>query len=380
MKTQHLALMMVGIALCGYVGFRLLSAAPAESAVPANKISAPTDTLHYAPGAEQLSFLDIQPVQLRALPVMDSLPGKIAFDEDHTVRVFAPVSGRVLAFGATLGSAVKSGDVLAWLASPEFAQALADSHKANSDLAQKRKAAERASALVTAGVVAQKDLEGARADFEQAQAEASRAEQRLRQLDAGKQSGDRYALRAPIDGMLVDRSINPGMEVRPDATAPLFIITDPAKRWASFELSERELGKVRVGQPIDIEVEAYPAQRFHARIFFVGAALDPLTRRVLVRAAIDNSDGSLRPEMFARISPLVDNDQQLAAVPNTALITIGLHHYVFVEETPGTLKRRELKVSFAGHELSYIGDGLKAGERIVTRGAVLLNAELGEAG
>jgi membrane fusion protein, heavy metal efflux system len=337
-----------------------------------------TDTLHYAAGAEQLSYLDIAPVEELVAPTLQALPGKLAFDEDHTVRINSPVSGRVAQLVAAAGSAVKAGDVLAWLDSPDFAQARADAHKAQADLTMKQHALARTDELTKLGVLAQKDLEGARADAGQAQAELERAQSVLKNLDPTG-SGTRYALRTPIAGIVVDRTINPGMEVRPDAATPLFIVTDPTRLWATFELSEQDLAKVHNGQSVRIDADAFADTHFGGHVVYVGAALDAATRRINVRAVLDNPDARLKPEMFARISPLEDDGHKQIAVPNTALVSLGLHHFLFVEEAPGSLKRREVQLGVVGERTAFVRSGLQAGERVVTRGAVLLNAELGQA-
>ncbi len=369
----------VALAIVVLAGAVWLFRSKPEAKVDPPKPSAANDTLHYGAGAEQLSYLDIAPVEELAAPVAQALPGKLAFDEDVTVRVFSPVSGRVTELVAKPGTNVKAKDVLAWLNSPDFAQARADARKAQADLAMKQKALARAQELTTLGVLARKDLESAQADLGQAQAELERAQSVLKNLDPNG-DGARYALRAPIAGILVDRTINPGQEVRPDAQTPLFIITDPTKLWTTFELSEQDMANVRNGQNIRIDVDAIPDRHFAGRIIYVGAALDPATRRINVRAEVDRPDPRLKPEMFARISPLDDDHaHNEVAVPNSALVSIGLHHYVFVEEAPGTLKRREVQLSVIGERLAYVKTGVKAGERVVTRGAVLLNAELGQA-
>ena len=365
------------LALALLLGALWLFRSKPDTQVDAPKPAAANDTLHYKAGAEQLSYLDIAPVEELAAPTMQALPGKLAFDEDVTVRVFSPVTGRVTELVAKPGAAVKAKDVLAWLSSPDFAQARADARKAQADLAMKQKALSRAKQLADLGVLARKDFEGAQADLGQAQAELDRAQSVLKNLDPTGNDA-RYALRAPIAGIVVDRTINPGQEVQPGAANPLFVITDPAKLWTTFELSEQDMAKVHNGQAIRIDVDAMPNARFAGHIIYVGAALDPATRRIAVRAEVDQPDSRLKPEMFARISPVEDDAPKEIAVLNSALVSIGLHHYVFVEESPGTLKRREVQLGVIGERVAYVKSGLKAGERVVTRGAVLLNAELGQ--
>jgi cobalt-zinc-cadmium efflux system membrane fusion protein len=383
MSSRSRTLVIVILALVVIAGAFWLFKPKAVVASAAAKAAEPSDTLHYAAGADQLSYLDIAPVEELVAPTLQALPGKLAFDEDRTVRINSPVTGRVSQLVAPAGSAVKAGDVLAWLDSPDFAQARADARKAQADLAMKQHALARTDELTKLGVLAQKDLDGARADAGQAQAELDRAQSVLKNLDPTG-TGTRYALRTPIAGIVVDRSINPGMEVRPDAATPLFIVTDPTQLWVSFELSEQDMAKVHNGQRVRIDVDAFADTHFSGHIVYVGAALDPATRRINVRAALDanaqtGADTRLKPEMFARISPLEDDGRKQIAVPNSALVSLGLHHFVFVEESPGTLKRREVQLGVVGERNAFVTAGLKSGERVVTRGAVLLNAELGQA-
>jgi len=376
-RTLIYCLVTVGVLVLGTLAWRATSR-PAPTPPAQQTQAQPSDTLRYPPGAEQLSYLDIEPADALAAPALDALPGKIAFDEDRTVRVASPVLGRVSELVARPGMAVKAGDVLAWLDSPDFALARADARKAQADLALKRKALDRTQALSDLGVLARKDLESAEDDLAQTRAELERADSVLKNLDPSGSTA-RYALRAPIAGIVVDRTINPGMQVRPDAAAPLFLITDPTRLWVNFELSEQELGKVRVDQAVRVDVDGFPDRHFDGRVIHIGAAVDPATRRIAVRVALADDDAQLKPESFARVTPLTADGRKQVALPNSALVAIGLHHYAFVEESPGVLKRRELQLGVVGEQRAFVLAGVQPGERVVTRGALLLNAELGQA-
>ena len=365
------ALLALALTGCGHH-----ESAPKQEAAEDPQVSG--DTVRYAAGATQLSYLQVEPVQAMPAPAMDAQPGKIAFDEDHTVRVMSPANGRVTQLVAEPGQAVKAGDVLAWLDSPDYAQARADASKAAADSAAKAKALARTAELVKLGVLAQKDQEAAEDDAAQARAEAERASEVLKNLDPSGRDGPRFALRAPIAGTVVERTINPGLQVQSGAGDPLFVITASDRLWASFEVPETEAGKIQAGQRLRIEVDALPGEHFDAHVLYVSGALDPATRRFTVRAALERADRRLKPEMFARILPLAAAPEPLVAVPNTALVNLGLHHYVFVEIGPNTLQRREVTIALAGENRSWLRSGLKDGDRIVSRGAVLLNGELAD--
>jgi len=347
--------------------------------VPKSALRAPKAgpaVLRYEPGSGQLSAVRVQAVEVSPVPLAEPLNGRVTFDENVTARVTSPISGRVVAPRAQVGDAVKAGDTLALLDSPDLATAVADLSKAQADEARKKLALERARTLFAAGVLARKDLESAEADDRQARAETERATQRLRNLAPDGAGEGKYALRAPIAGIVADRQINPGMEVRPDLPNPLFIVTNPARLWVVIDLPERDLSKVAPGQPVDVQVDAWPDERFPARIQKIGEVVDPATRRVQVRCSVANPGRKLKPEMYARVTLLADRSRTAARLPNTALVTEGLYSYVFVEQSPGVFVRRRVSLAVQDRDFSYVESGVAPGERVVVAGSVLLNSEL----
>ena len=365
------------IAVGGYWGWQKFGPAqtPPAAAKPAAK--AVPDTLHFDLNAPQLSFLQIKPAEAFPAPLVEALNARIAYDDNHTARIFSPLAGRVIKIHAEAGQQVKAGDVLVQLDSPDYAAAAADSAKANADLVRKKEAYERAQQLFDTQGIARRDLESAEADWHQAEAEALRAKAHMGNLaSTAKTTDGQFLLRAPIAGVVSERQVNAGSEVRPDAANPLFVVTDLQHLWVLIDLPELMLDKVKVGQPVFVEVDAYPDEIFYGRVTVVGATLDPVTRRVQVRCYLNNPDHKLKPEMYARVTPDVDSKAQLPRIPNSAIFTQGLNSYVFIELSPGVLQRRKIELTMQGHEYSYVKEGLRAGERVVTSGALLLNSEL----
>jgi len=336
--------------------------------------------LRYPAGAPQLSAIKVAEVPAELpVPLAEPLNGRIAYNENFTARVSSPVAGRVVALKAQPGDRVHAGETLLTLDSPELAQAAADLGKAKADDTRKQLAFERAKKLYEGGVLSRKDFESAEADLAQAQAETQRARLRLRNLAPSDSPGEKFALRSPIAGIVAERKANPGLEVRPDLPDPLYVITDPVHLWAIIDLPERNLGKVAEGHMVAVEVDAFPEQRFSARIIKVGVTVDPATRRVQVRCELANPDNRLKPEMYARITLLSDENQRAVRVPNSAIITEGVYSYVFVEKSVGVFERHRLSLRLQDRNFSYVESGLKAGERIVVSGALLLNSELSAA-
>lgn len=361
----------------GYWGWQKYHHAGTSGDTEKSAARTASDTLRFAANAPQLTFLQIKPVEAFPEPLVEALNARIAYDDNHTARVFSPIAGRVIKISAEAGQQVKAGDVLLQLDSPDYAAAASDSVKADADLLRKQRAFERAKLLFDSQGMARRDLESAEADWHQAEAEALRAKARLKNLSGNAKNTDgQFSLRAPIAGVISERQVNTGSEVRPDAANPLFVVTDPQHLWVLIDLPERQLDKVKVGQPVFVEVDAYPDEIFYGKVMVIGGSLDPLTRRVQVRCYLNNPERKLKPEMYARVTPDADSDTSLPRIPNSALFTQGVSSFVFVELSPGVLQRRKVELALQSHEYSYVKQGLRSGERVVTSGALLLNSEL----
>lgn len=328
----------------------------------------------FAPGAPELSALRIEPVAAIPMPVTYPVNGRIAYDENVTARVSSPILGRVVRVQAEIGDRVGRNADLLELDSPDLASADADWRKGQADERRKKLALERARNLLDNEVIARKDYELAQADYLQALAETRRAALRMKNLNASGNENGRFALKAPIAGVVADKQVNPGLEVRPDLPNPLFVITDIGRLWVVADVPERSVAAIKPGQAVSIETDAYPNERFAATVDRVGLALDPATRRVQVRCAVQNLQHKLKPEMFARVFFLADGGKKGVRVPNTSLIADGLHSYVFVEKQPATFERRAVTTTLKGSDSSFI-EGVSGGERVVTEGALLLNSE-----
>lgn len=350
---------------------------------PAPSAPREPNVLRFPPGSPQLSAIKVSVAEQAVLPLAEPLNGRIAYDENYTARVSSPIAGRVVSLNLVPGDEVRAGQPLLTLDSPDLATAMADLDKATADETRKRLAYERAKTLFDGGVLPRKDFEAGEADYGQARAETRRAQMRLRNLsprNAKHASGaaNGYVLRAPISGVLADRRVNPGMEVRPDLPEPLFTITDPTHLWVLIDLPERNLANVAPGNLANVEVDAYPDMKFTATIARVGEIVDPATRRIQVRCTIDNPDRKLKPEMYARVTLLAEDGARAVRVPNTALVSEGAQTFVFVETGPGVFERRQVTLKLQDRETSYVNEGLARGERVVTGGALLLSSELRE--
>ena len=377
----------IGIGIGTQVARRTAVLAAATALAPNASVAAATTApvagsglLRYARDAPELASIRITAVEVVPLPTLPPANARLAYDEDVTARVSSPVAGRVVRLMVRAGDRVRRGAALAELDSPDLASAQSDLAKAQSDETHKRQSVERTRALAETETGSRKDNEAAEADLQQAIAETRRAAQRIHNLatetaTATVSGSGRFMLRAPIDGVVVDRQINAGMEVRPDLASPLFVITDTGKLWALVDVPETALGAVHDGQSVELEVDAWPGQRFAGVVRHVGAALDAASRRLQVRCEVANADGRLRSEMFSRVAFLSDSQVTAVRVPNGSLVLNGMQSFVIVEQEPGVFARRPVQLRWSGPDTTYLSAGVRAGERIVSEGALLLASE-----
>ena len=334
--------------------------------------------LAFPQGAPQLSAISTAPAQIMPIPLAEPLNARVAFDESHTSRVSAPVAGRIVELRAQLGDQVAAGSALAVIDAPDLGAAQSDLAKAMADQNRKELALGRARDLFAHEVLPKKDLEATEADLAQSKAEAQRSALRLANLNPRRApiNGQRLLLVAPFAGVVADRKANPGQEVRPDLPDPLFIITDLRRVQVVIDMPEQRLSKIELGQPIEVEVEAWPGERFSGRVDRIAPVVDPATRRVQVRCYVHNAGLKLRPEMYARVTLLADTQRTALRIPNSSIVTEGLYAFVFVERSPGTFEKRKVEFAVQDREYGYVAGGLKPEERVVVRGALLLNSEL----
>ncbi|HEY0456947.1 MAG TPA: efflux RND transporter periplasmic adaptor subunit [Verrucomicrobiae bacterium] len=327
----------------------------------------------------QISALSVESVQsCQSAPLY--MNGRMTWDDDVTVRVFTPFSGRVTKIVVEIGQHVQQSDTLAIIASPDFGQAQADARKAESDYLLAERSLARVKELHEHGAAPLKDLQSAEADFERAQSERERAGARLALYGGSTKSIDQtYQLKAPISGVVVERNLNPGQEVRPDQMlanapqlfSPLFTITDPNKLWIQLDVAEQDLHKLRPGQSLIVRSRAHPDQPFDGRVEVISDFLDTATRMAKVRGVVDNSRHLLKGEMFVNVE-LPGMNQKGLDVSQTAVFLKGEKHYLFLEEGKGQFTRKEIKVGAEHEGKILVTDGILEGQRVVTEGCLLL--------
>jgi cobalt-zinc-cadmium efflux system membrane fusion protein len=222
----------------------------------------PKDEVLLPADSSKRSYIQEQTVEPTSAPLMEPVAGKIAYDESRTARISSPIPGRVISTLPELGSTVKANDPLVELDSPALGQAKADYANAVADQRLAEEAYRRAKMLYENDVLPRKELQQTEDNLARTRNEAQRARMHLHNLGvADDRINDRYVVRTPIAGVITERHVNPGMEVRPDLAEPLFVVSDLRSLWVLMNVFEKDLGLIHPGTQVWVEFPWRPGRR-----------------------------------------------------------------------------------------------------------------------
>jgi membrane fusion protein, heavy metal efflux system len=371
--------------LLAVIGLAGCSKEKTETFAPPPDPKVDGEKVTFMTNAPQLTSITVQTAQARTMAVTH-VTGRLYWDEEKTVGVFTPVAGRVIAIRSDLGQAVTNGSPLAELDSPDFGQALANARTAVGNLAAADKAYTRSQDLLQHGAAAQKDVEAAQAAYVAALAERDRAEAVLANYGGSdKSTNSVYILRSPIAGEVVDKNINPGQELRadlmlanaPNLFAPIFVVSDPTKLWLQLDVAESDLPSLQPGLHLQIHSRSFPDKIFDGVVDRISDTMDPNTRTIKIRGIVDNPDKLLKAEMYVLVDVVQASSkagEMGVEVPSKALFMKGDDSFVFIEDAPGTYERKQVKVGTEKDNKVPIYEGISPGQKVVTEGALLLQA------
>jgi membrane fusion protein, heavy metal efflux system len=373
---------LVAAVLLIWLGIHLFTPPP-----PAEEAPPPVGS--FRPTPEQLKTLTIAAVGERQFQGIEVTDGSIALNGDLTTPVFSPYSGRVTRVIAKPGDVLRKGAPLATIDASEFVQAQNDLVAALAAEKLARTSETRKHGLYDAQGGSLQDWQQAQADLATAQVALQAVRNRLKIL--GKSEADIEALQsagrvdatvdlpAPIDGVVVDREVGPGQYVQAGAGTPIFTLADVSSVWLVANVREEDAPLIHKGQPVEVRVAAFPSRIFKARVTYISATVDPNTHRLPVRAEIANADGALKPQMFATFSIITSDGMQSPFVPEGAVVYDGSQARVYVVQSDARdskkslISIRPITVGLTEGRDVQVLEGLKSGERVVTRGSLFID-------
>ena len=356
----------------------------------------------YYPAPKQWASLTVEPVSEAVFRTEQLTEGKIAVDEDRATLVYSPYAGRVIKLLAKPGDMVTAGQPLFVVESPDMVQAQNDFISAVAGLNKARSALELAKIIEQQNKTLYETRAAPLRDVQQSQAASLAAQNDLRSAETllevtrnrlrilGKTDEEitkfsetgainpQSTIYSPIAGTVVQRKVGPGQYINTTsnsaaASDATFVIGDLSTVWLVAYIRESEASNVRVGQAMRFTVLAYSSRVFSANIAYIATSFDPGTRRLLVRATINNAEKLLRPEMFASVTIQTGEGDRSPAVPREAIIYDGNTARVWIAREDKAVEMRNIKTGLFNGRMVQVLDGLTLGDNVVTKGSLFVD-------
>jgi cobalt-zinc-cadmium efflux system membrane fusion protein len=343
-----------------------------------------------SPEEIQSGEITVQPVTRTDFRIHRDFPATVVPNHHATAHITALVRGRVLDVYVDFGQQVKAGDVLARLYSGELGMAQSSYLRSGARLYVAERAYERAKILLQGKVIGLAELQRREGEMLSARAERREAQDRLRllgmtesqisRLDRDQIIRSNISITAPFDGRVILRNLTKGEVV--EVTHRLFTIADLSKVWVLADIPEKDIPfilrseRTNGEQYVEVRLNAYPDEVFHGKVTYVGDVLDVATRTMNLRIELSNSEGKLKPEMYATVRVYSRSMEDALTVPENAVQRDRDRRFVFVRLDPETFKARDVKLGDSDGKQVVIVDGLREGEQVVTNGGLILKSEL----
>jgi cobalt-zinc-cadmium efflux system membrane fusion protein len=369
MKTQYLLLFI----------FLILGSCSNDKEIADVKKKNPNEVIASAEILDQIKF---EPAKIIPIKKTLDIPGSIEVKQNLLARIGSPVQGRIIEIKGELGKTVKQGDVLAVINSTELAKQQLAYIKSVQMVELKTKAYERAVLLFDADVVseAQKlqrktELSAAKADMEASKDQLSVMGMTVTEIEAIQSETQIDAttnIVAKIDGKIIKKNVNVGQVV--DPTEDIFTIAMLNEVWGVAQVPERQIGFLKEGDDLLIDVPAYESKFVEGKITYLGDIVDPVTRTVTIRTEIDNAHGLLKPDMLITMK-VSGKKIEKVGVPINAIVSIDDIPNIFVKTGEDRFLMRPVTLGIKNKDAVHIDDGLLEGEEVVIDGAFHLNNE-----
>jgi len=345
---------------------------PAQS----NTVAVTGSAVSITSGAPQWDVIRLGKAEAATEHWSDPVPGLVKVNETTAARVGAPLGGRVAEIYAELGQTVSVGTPLFKVASPDLAALRADEEHAKIDLAATKATYDRVHAIVQARALPEKEEIQAAQALRQAELAATAASSRLNSLKVATQGYGEFVVRSPRAGQVAEKTVLPGQEIEAGAAGNLMMIADLSTVWVVAEVFESDSIGVKPGTKTRITVASAPGRVFESEVQTVSAVVDPDRHSIPIRVQLDNPDGALKPNTFARMQFFTAAPPGSVDIAASALVTDGANQYVYIRGADGKFSRRRVTAGAAREGRVLVTAGLLPGDIVVERGAILLDNQI----
>jgi membrane fusion protein, heavy metal efflux system len=386
---------LMAIAVAAYGGWRLTlgsnpglgGAAHADTPSDDAKNASPVERNTVDLTDSQLAAVKVEPLEDRDFPVEKEAIGSLDFDEEMATQVFTPYQGRIIALFASVGDDVKKGQTLFTIDSPDLLQAESTLIAAAGVLELTTRNLARLGELRKSLAVSQREVDQAASDHQTAEGNLRAARDAVRlfgktdadidRIVANRMADPTLVVPSPITGRITARNAAPGLFVQPGNPPAPFVVVDTNIMWMLAQVTEADSPAFRVGQELQVTLNAFPGRVFDGKITTIGANVDANTRRVLVRSEVKNPQQELRSGMFANFVIRVGSPERSPGIPVDGVVREGDGTMsIWVTADRRRFTKRTVKVGKQYRGYRQILEGAQVGELVATEGAIFLSNAL----
>ena len=296
--------------------------------------------------------------------------GKVSAENNNISQVFPAVGGNVIEIKAELGDYVKQGQLLASVRSTEIAGFQSQSSDADANVSIAERNLQSVKDMFDGKLASEKELVMAQKELEKARSEQKRMNE-VNQIYKLK-TGSVYNMYAPISGYIISKDISPNEMLSSNRDQAVFTVAKLDNVWILANVNESDLGRIKVGQEVDIHTIAYPDKKIKGKIDKIFNVIDPDTRAAKALICVPNTDVALKPEMNATVKVHFPDDKKYVTIPSAAVVFDSNKHFVMVFNAKDNIETREVTIYRALDDKTYISTGLKPREKVIVKSNLLI--------
>lgn len=329
-----------------------------------------------APDAPQWQVLELETAKSISSTWTDAVPAFVKVDEAKAARIGVPLAGRVTQVFVELGQPVEKGAPLFAVASPDLAALEVEQSKAKVDVDAAKNVLERTKAIVEARALPEKEATEAAQQLHQSELSLNVAQSKLASLDVTTRSENEFVVHAPRAGRVVEKNVLPGQELAPGSETALMLVADLSTVWVVADLFESDSDGVLPGVPARVTITSLPGVVLDGKVDMVSAVVDAERHTVPVRVRLDNADGRLKPNTYAKMQFQASTPPGSVEVAAGALVSDGSRQYAYVKNAAGRFVKRDVVAGAVRDQRVVVFKGIAPGETVVSKGAILLDNQI----
>src|SRR5882724_7436597 len=333
-------------------------------------------TIGIAPDAPQWQVLELETAKSISSTWTDAVPAFVKVDEAKAARIGVPLAGRVTQVFVELGQPVEKGAPLFAVASPDLAALEVEQSKAKVDVDAAKSVLDRTKAIVEARALPEKEATAAAQQLHQSELSLNVAQSKLASLDVTTRSENEFVVHAPRAGRVVEKNVLPGQELAPGSETALMLVADLSTVWVVADLFESDSDGVIPGVPARVTITSLPGVVLDGKVDMVSAVVDAERHTVPVRVRLDNADGRLKPNTYAKMQFQASTPAGSVEVAAGALVSDGSRQYAYVKNSAGRFVKRDVVAGAVRDQRVVVFKGIAPGETVVSKGAILLDNQI----